>query len=78
MNDELRQSANTNQLLFKPAGTLTELSTIMDFAVGDLVITGTAAGVAMSLSPDVVGTVTSLGVPFKEKTELFSKTRKIG
>ncbi len=77
VNDELRQSANTNQLLFKPAETLTELSTIMDFAVGDLVITGTAAGVAMSLSPDVVGTVTSLGVPFNEKSELFSKTQKL-
>ena len=26
VNDELRQSANTNQLLFKPAETITELS----------------------------------------------------
>ena len=77
VNDELRQSANTNQLLFKPAETITELSTIMDFAVGDLIITGTTGGVAMSLSPDVMGKVSSLSVPFKEKTELFFKTQKL-
>lgn len=34
VNDELRQSANTNQLLFKPAETIKELSEIMDLSKG--------------------------------------------
>ncbi len=67
VNDELRQSANTSQLIFKPAETLTELSEIMDLSKGDLVITGTTGGVALNLTPEVLGKITNPTVPDQEK-----------
>lgn len=54
VNDELRQSANTNQLIFKPGETLTELSGLMDLSPGDLVMTGTPGGVAIQLSGELI------------------------
>jgi 2-keto-4-pentenoate hydratase/2-oxohepta-3-ene-1,7-dioic acid hydratase in catechol pathway len=47
VNEELRQDANTGQLIFKPAQTLTELSGFMNLAVGDLLLTGTPGGVVV-------------------------------
>lgn len=71
VNDRLRQSANTNQLIFKPAETLTELSEIMDLSKGDLVITGTTGGVALNLSKDALGQITSPAVPDEEKLNIL-------
>ncbi|WP_342387858.1 fumarylacetoacetate hydrolase family protein [Salinicoccus bachuensis] len=71
VNDELRQSANTDQLLFKPAETLMELSEIMDLSRGDLVMTGTTGGVAMNLTPELLGKVTSLAVPGQDKIDMM-------
>ncbi|KWW11247.1 2-keto-4-pentenoate hydratase [Peribacillus simplex] len=76
VNDELRQSANTNQLLFKPAETLTELSEIMDLSKGDLIITGTTGGVALNLSAEIMGKVSSLAVPGQEKLDLLVENQK--
>ncbi|MDG2450466.1 MAG: fumarylacetoacetate hydrolase family protein [Saprospiraceae bacterium] len=45
VNDELRQDATTDQLIFKPAATLTEISSFMNMNVGDLLLTGTPGGV---------------------------------
>ncbi|WP_156292093.1 fumarylacetoacetate hydrolase family protein [Oceanobacillus salinisoli] len=67
VNDELRQSANTDQLLYKPAETLTELSQIMDFSKGDLVLSGTTGGVAMNLTPDLLKQVTDPTLPAESK-----------
>ncbi|RKQ30379.1 fumarylacetoacetate hydrolase family protein [Oceanobacillus halophilus] len=67
VNDELRQSANTDQLLYKPAETLTELSQIMDFSKGDLVLSGTTGGVAMNLTPDLLKQVTDITQPAESK-----------
>lgn len=53
VNEELRQNANTNELLYQPEETLTELSNIMDLSAGDLVMTGTPGGVAIRIPPDV-------------------------
>lgn len=52
VNDELRQESNTENLLFRPAQTLKELSEIMDLSAGDLILTGTPAGVAVTSPPD--------------------------
>lgn len=52
VNDVLRQSAHTEQLLYKPEETLTELSKIQDFSPGDLLLTGTPGGVALALTSD--------------------------
>lgn len=75
VNDELRQSANTSQLLFKPAETLTELSEIMDLSKGDLVITGTTGGVALSLTPEILGKITSPVVSYTEKVDLLVESQ---
>ncbi|SDN47302.1 fumarylacetoacetate hydrolase family protein [Bacillus sp. OK048] len=75
VNDELRQSANTSQLLFKPAETLTELSEIMDLSKGDLVITGTTGGVALSLTPETLGKISSPMVSYAEKVELLVESQ---
>ncbi len=47
VNGEVRQQANTSQLLYGPAETLTELSGLMNLYPGDLVQTGTPGGVAI-------------------------------
>lgn len=47
VNDQLRQDANTSQLIFKPAETLTEISGFMNLSVGDLLLTGTPGGVVI-------------------------------
>lgn len=67
VNDELRQSANTNQLIFKPTETLTELSEIMDLSKGDLLITGTTGGVALNLTPEVLVKISNLTLPDQER-----------
>ena len=47
VNDEIRQDATTDQLIFKPAETLTEISSFMNLNVGDLLLTGTPGGVVV-------------------------------
>lgn len=42
---QARQTGVTSQMIFKPADTLTELSTFMDLHAGDLLLTGTPGGV---------------------------------
>lgn len=75
VNDELRQSANTNQLIYKPAETLTELSETMDLSKGDLVITGTTGGVALTLTPEVLGQVSSPALAYEKKLDLLVKSQ---
>ncbi|MCM3764463.1 fumarylacetoacetate hydrolase family protein [Neobacillus niacini] len=75
VNDELRQSANTNQLLFKPAETISELSEIMDLSAGDLIVTGTTGGVALNLTPDVLGQVSGMGTPYQKKMEVLVESQ---
>lgn len=49
VNGELRQAANTKQMMYKPADTLSEVSRIFDMRPGDLLLTGTPGGVAMKV-----------------------------
>lgn len=69
VNGEVRQSAHTKQLLYKPEETLTSLSEMMSFYPGDLLLTGTPGGVAMQLSADDFDIVSSLSTSFDEKRE---------
>ena len=79
VNDELRQSANTNQLLFKPVETIKELSEIMNLSKGDLIVSGTTGGVAMNLSSDEMGKVSNLTTPYEEKVNTMLESQlKIG
>ena len=47
VNDEVRQRGKAAEMIHDPAATLTELSRVRDFAPGDLIATGTPAGVAL-------------------------------
>jgi 2-keto-4-pentenoate hydratase/2-oxohepta-3-ene-1,7-dioic acid hydratase in catechol pathway len=79
VNDELRQSANTNQLLFKPAETIKELSEIMNLSKGDLIVSGTTGGVAMNLTSEEMSKVSNLTTPYEEKVNtMLDSQLKIG
>lgn len=51
VNGELRQKANTSSMLFTVADILHQLSAGMTLEAGDLIATGTPAGVGIGLSP---------------------------
>ncbi len=48
LNGEVRQDATTDQLIFKPEETLTELAAITDVSKGDMLLTGTPGGVILN------------------------------
>jgi 2-keto-4-pentenoate hydratase/2-oxohepta-3-ene-1,7-dioic acid hydratase in catechol pathway len=54
LNDELRQSASSSQLIYKPAETLTHLAGYLDLEPGDMLLTGTPGGVTSPASPKLV------------------------
>jgi len=51
VNAELRQEANTSEMLFKVADQIAELSRIMTLEPGDVLATGTPAGAAIGMQP---------------------------
>ena len=51
VNGEQRQNSNTGQLLFDPAAQIEHLSQAMTLEPGDLIYTGTPAGVGMAHNP---------------------------
>ncbi|MBG9985094.1 fumarylacetoacetate hydrolase family protein [Aerococcaceae bacterium DSM 111022] len=77
VNDEIRQDSNTQALLFKPAESLTELSQLVTFQVGDVLLTGTPGGVAMKLGGGIVSDVTDLSNPYEEKIEKFRESQLV-
>jgi 2,4-didehydro-3-deoxy-L-rhamnonate hydrolase len=50
----VRQQAKASEMIFKPQQTLSELTQIMDLNAGDLIATGTPAGVALRPPPAFV------------------------
>jgi 2-keto-4-pentenoate hydratase/2-oxohepta-3-ene-1,7-dioic acid hydratase in catechol pathway len=66
VNGEVRQRDSTRNLVFGPAETLAELTTFSDLSPGDLILTGTPAGVGpmragqtVSVTVDGLGTLTN-------------------
>lgn len=53
VNDETRQDATTDQLIFDPPETLTELAGFTDVKRGDMLLTGTPGGVTLNATPRV-------------------------
>ena len=51
VNDELRQDASTDDMIFSCAQMVEELSTVFTLEPGDVVSTGTPAGVGASFDP---------------------------
>ncbi|MEH7095256.1 fumarylacetoacetate hydrolase family protein [Neobacillus vireti] len=76
VNDELRQSANSCQLLYKPAETLTELSEIMDLSKGDLILTGTTGGVALNISPEVNNRLADSSLTAQQRVEIILESQQ--
>lgn len=76
VNGEVRQSASTSQLLYKPEETLTELSTIIDFYPGDLLLTGTPGGVALNLTDEDSQLLMNSFTSFEEKVERLASSQK--
>lgn len=79
--DALRQSANTSQMIYKPAETLTELAGMIDLKAGDMVLTGTPGGVLIGHgSPSRMAEIVTTNLIDDEKRrdefrkELKSKT----
>lgn len=52
-NDELKQSASTRQLIYKPGETIKDIAAIMDLKRGDMILTGTPGGVLAHVTPGV-------------------------
>lgn len=50
VNGEIRQDATTDQMIFKPEETLTELASFADIKTGDMLLTGTPGGVTLNAS----------------------------
>lgn len=74
VNGEIRQHDSTANLVFKPIETLTEFSNVTNFAVGDVLMTGTPSGCALGLPPAALIRVTGL-LPEKIKWQLFNKSQ---
>ena len=54
VNGVLRQSDTTANLVFKPAETISELSTFANIAPGDVLLTGTPSGCALRVPPPMI------------------------
>ncbi|QQE77586.1 fumarylacetoacetate hydrolase family protein [Alicyclobacillus sp. SO9] len=76
VNGEVRQSANTNQLLFKPEESLSELSEIVDLFPGDLVLTGTPGGVALKMDREDMVYVSNATLPSEDRMQRLLSTQK--
>lgn len=74
VNGQVRQQDSTENLVFKPAETLTEFSQITNFEVGDVLMTGTPSGCALGLPSTTLIKMTGL-LPEKLKWQLFNKSQ---
>ena len=75
VNGAVRQRDSTANLVYKPAETITELSTFSDVAPGDLLLTGTPAGCALRAPPPLVRRLMQLVLPEPKLWEVFTRTQ---
>jgi 2-keto-4-pentenoate hydratase/2-oxohepta-3-ene-1,7-dioic acid hydratase in catechol pathway len=74
VNDAVRQRDSTGNLVFKPAETISELSTFADVAPGDVLLTGTPSGCALRVPPPTVRRLIQL-LPERAFWNLFLKSQ---
>ncbi len=74
VNGEVRQRDNTENLIYAPAETLTELSSVQDLFAGDLIATGTPAGCALSIPSPAMQKLGAL-LPERAKWQVFMKVQ---
>ena len=70
VNGVLRQSDTTANLVFKPAATISELSTFANMSPGDVLLTGTPSGCALHVPPPMVRRILQL-LPERQFWKLF-------
>jgi 2-keto-4-pentenoate hydratase/2-oxohepta-3-ene-1,7-dioic acid hydratase in catechol pathway len=75
VNGEIRQNDLAENMVFKPAVTLTEMTQLQSVRAGDLIATGTPAGVAMQLPPPWLVKLMQL-VPENKKWPMFIRKQK--
>ena len=75
VNDELRQNASTDQMIFKPAATLTEISSFMNLSSGDLILTGTPGGVIVKAPSKFLQGIATWLMSNEKKLEIFRKKK---
>jgi 2-keto-4-pentenoate hydratase/2-oxohepta-3-ene-1,7-dioic acid hydratase in catechol pathway len=63
VNGAVRQQDSTANLVYRPAETLSELSTFSDLSPGDVLLTGTPAGCALRVPPRLVRSLMQLLLP---------------
>jgi 2,4-diketo-3-deoxy-L-fuconate hydrolase len=76
VNGQVRQADSTANLVFGPAETLTELSSVQDFAAGDLIATGTPAGCALSIPSPTKQRFAAALLPEAVKWKAFLKAQE--
>ena len=75
VNGEVRQHDETRNLVYKPAETITELSTFSDVSPGDVLLTGTPAGCALRIPPAPVRRLMQLVLPERKFWATFRKVQ---
>ena len=75
VNGEVRQHDETKNLVYKPAETITELSTFSDVSAGDVLLTGTPAGCALRIPPAPVRKLMQLVLPERKFWATFRKVQ---
>ena len=62
VNEKLRQSGNTNQMIFSPGILIEYISSIFTLEPGDIILTGTPSGVGPLQSGDKIrGVIDNIG-----------------
>lgn len=74
VNGETRQEDTTANLVFKPAETISELSTFANVMAGDLLLTGTPSGCALRVPPPMVRKILQL-LPDRKFWKLFGQAQ---
>src|SRR5271157_555633 len=75
VNGAVRQRDSTRNLVFKPAETISELSTFANIAPGDVLLTGTPSGCALRLPPAPVRRIVQL-LPERRFWKLFLNAQR--
>jgi len=75
VNGAVRQRDTAANLVFKPAETISELSTFADIAPGDVLLTGTPSGCALRVPPPMVRRILQL-LPERRFWTLFVSSQR--
>jgi 2-keto-4-pentenoate hydratase/2-oxohepta-3-ene-1,7-dioic acid hydratase in catechol pathway len=75
VNGEIRQHDQTKNLVYKPAETITELSTFSDISPGDALLTGTPSGCALRIPPPLVRKLLQFVLPERKFWATFRKVQ---